>query len=118
MSDISIGKLEVNASGITPVSASTTAMFGINMHEFQGRAFISWSENFAGKVRLSVAIYSGPQPANPRAYINATEVTGHSSGMWDSGQPWGTGYSASLLGVNEDENAWVYIGVNTPVTKK
>lgn len=107
---------QVEASNVNPVSASVSATFGITLHEFQGKAYINWNENFNGMVRLAVAIYSGSPPSNPQAWITASEVTNTSAGSWNSGQPWGTGYSAALLGVNPSNNAWVYIGCNTGVT--
>jgi hypothetical protein len=115
MSDNVLKTLEVD--DIPPVTASTTATFTISLHQYQGHAYINWSENFGGMTRLAVAIYSGAQPANPGAWLNAVEVTNQASGTWNSGQVWGTGYSAALLGVNSTNNAWVYIGVNTPVTQ-
>lgn len=109
---------QVEASSINPVSASVAAAFSINLYEYQGRAHISWTENFQGMVRLAVAIYSGTQPSNPEAWLKAIEVTKTSSGgSWDSGQPWGSGFSAALLGVNAGNNDWVYIGCNTAVTR-
>ena len=115
MSDNVLKTLEVDQ--IAPVTASTTATFTISLHQYQGHAFLNWSENFGGTTRLAVAIYSGAQPVDPRAWLNAIEVTNQPSGTWDSGQDWGSGYSAALLGVNPGNNAWVYIGVNTPVTQ-
>jgi hypothetical protein len=43
-------------------------------------------------------------------------MTNQSAGMYLTSQPWGTGYSAALLGVNASNNTWVYIGVTTPET--
>jgi len=103
-------------SDTLPVSAAKTYGFSITLNEFQGRAHINWNVTYPARVRLAVAIYSGSQPTNPQQWINAMEVTNQASGTWDSGQPWGTGYSASLLGVNASSKAWVYIGIDTPET--
>lgn len=118
MGNQSLNIAQVEASSVNPVSASTSAAFGINLYEYQGRAHISWTENFQGMVRLAVAIYSGSQPGNPQAWIKAIEVTKSSSGgSWDSGQPWGSGFSAALLGVDAGNDDWIYIGCNTGVTR-
>jgi hypothetical protein len=112
-----MGNLEVGAADSAPVSASTTATFNVSLSQYQGKAYVGWSENFGGMTRLAVAIYSGSPPSNPQNWLAAVEVTNQSSGTWNSGQTWGSGYSAALLGVNPSNNAWVYIGVNTPVTQ-
>ncbi|MDZ5634858.1 hypothetical protein [Janthinobacterium sp. GMG1] len=116
MSDQSFDLKQVEASNINPVSAGISAGFSITLHEYQGKAYINWSENFPGMVRLAVAIYSGNPPSNPGAWLSATEITNSAAGSWNSGQNWGTGYSAALLGVNATNNAWIYIGCNTGVT--
>ncbi len=116
MSDQSFNIKQAEASNVNPVSGSTTAAFSITLNEYQGKAYINWSENFIGMARLAVAIYSGSPPSNPQAWITAQEVTNQASGTFNTGQTWGTGYSAALLGVNPSNNAWVYIGCNTGVT--
>ncbi|KAB8060426.1 hypothetical protein GCN74_09105 [Janthinobacterium sp. FT14W] len=116
MNDKSFNLKQVEVSNINPVSKGIRSSFSITLHEYQGKAYINWSESFPGMVRLAVAIYSGTPPSNPAAWLNATEITNSTSGSWNSGQTWGTGYSAALLGVNETNNAWIYIGCNTDVT--
>jgi len=102
---------------VLPVSASQTFNFSVSLYETRGHCFLGWSTSYPGIVRLAVAIYAGAPPANPQAWINATEVTNQASGSWDTGQTWGSGYSGALLGVNAANNAWIYIGIATPVTK-
>jgi hypothetical protein len=99
-----------------PVSAHATYDFSISLHEYQGTAWIAWNQNFPGMVRLALALYKGNQPSIPHAWTAAMEVTNQGQGQWNTGQPWGTGWSASMLGVNAGNNAWLYMGVNTPVT--
>jgi hypothetical protein len=111
--------LEAAASAdVAPVSGSANYNFSVSLYENLGHCNIGWSTSYPGMVRLAVALYAGPPPANPQAWLGAIEVTNRPSGAWDTGQTWGSGYSAALLGVNAGNNAWVYIGVNTPVTTK
>jgi hypothetical protein len=106
----------VKATQVSSVSGNMTAGFTVTLYEYQGNAYIGWSENFVGRVQLAVALYSGAQPSNAQNWLNATEVTNQAGGSWNTGKPWGTGYSASLLGANAAGNMWIYIGCNTPVT--
>ncbi|NQZ12260.1 MAG: hypothetical protein HRT35_34340 [Algicola sp.] len=105
-------------SATAPVSANKTFDLSVQLHEYQGRAAINWSQNYPGMVRLAVALYSGTPPTNPTDWISgqAIEVTNRPAGMFLTNQPWGTGYSAALLGVNASNHAWVYIGVTTSAT--
>ena len=105
------------AADVLPVNASQSFGFSVSLYENLGHCNLSWNENFPGMVRLAVALYAGAPPSNPQAWLAAKEVTNTSSGNYDTLQTWGSGYSAALLGVNSGNNAWVYIGVNTPVTK-
>jgi len=111
-----IKKIETAESMPSSVQASGAFNFSVNLYEYHGNAWIGWNTSYPTRVRLAVAIYNGAVPANPNNWINAIEVTGQGSGAWDSGQTWGTGYSAALLGVNWAQNGWIDIGVDTPVT--
>ncbi|TKB87794.1 MAG: hypothetical protein E8D43_00725 [Nitrospira sp.] len=101
-------------SETAPVQASNEATFSITLYEYQGRAHIKWNETFGAPVGLAVALYNNKQPANPENWLGAYDLNGQSSGTWDSGVIWGSGYSASMLGGGA--NRWEYIGVDTPVT--
>lgn len=102
---------------VLPVNGSNTSNFSVSLYQNLGHCNLSWSQNYPGMARLAVALYAGTQPANPYAWLAAKEVTNISSGNYDTLQTWGSGYSAALLGVNANNSAWIYIGVNTPVTK-
>jgi hypothetical protein len=110
-------KFEATENSAATVQASQTYSFNVLMFEFHGNAWVSWHTSYPGRVRLAVAIFNGPVPSgNNPVWMNAAEVTGQVGGSWDSGQRWGSGYSAGLLGVTQDNNYWISIGVNTPVT--
>lgn len=101
---------------VVPVNARNSFGMSMSLYENLGHCNLGWSETYPGMVRLAVALYTGAPPSNPQAWLWAQEVTNRSSGNLDTLQTWGSGYSAALLGVNAANNAWVYIGVNTPVT--
>lgn len=110
-------KLEVAENSIAPVQGSLTYSFNVTLYEQFGRAWVGWNTNYPGYVRLAVAIFQGPVPTSPNPpWTNGVEVTGQASGAWDSGQIWGSGYSAALLGVTPDNAQWIDVGIVTPVT--
>jgi hypothetical protein len=110
-------KIEPSENDPAPVQANKTFNFSVSLYEYHGHAYISWNTSYPALVRLAVAIYNGAVPSSPNnTWLNAIEVTGRRSGNWDTGQTWGTGYSAALLGINSPQNGWMDIGVDTPVT--
>jgi hypothetical protein len=109
--------LEAVAPGdVLPVSGGTTFSFTVTLYELMGRCYISWSTFYPAYLQQAIALYAGSPPANPQAWIVAQDVSNTNAGSWDTGQPWGSGYSAALLGMTS--NGWSYIGVSTPVTKQ
>jgi hypothetical protein len=116
MSENSFNIKKLEASEVNPVAGNMTSTYGVTLYQYQGNAWINWSESFPGMVRLAVALYSGAPPSNAQAWMSAIEVTNQNTGAWNSGHTWGSGYSAALLGVNAANNAWIYIGCVTPVT--
>jgi hypothetical protein len=102
---------------VLPVFGSADFWFSVSLYENMGQCTIGWNVTYPANVAHAVAIYAGPPPSNPEAWLNAKDVSNQQSGSWNTELVWGSGYSAALLGLNATNNGWIYIGVATPVTK-
>jgi hypothetical protein len=104
------------ALDVAPVSGSGTYTWTINLYEYQGKCYIAWKTTAPFRAQQGkVALYSGPPPSDPTRYV--TFQWDDQPSPYNTGQPWGAGWSAAWIGQQGTSAGYAYTYVcTTPVT--
>lgn len=105
--------------GVPNVSRTESYEFEINLFEQRGKCCVSYNYTCGFRPQASqVALYEG-DPANPTQHVAWmwADCVGHlqPGQVWNTGQDWGSGWSAALIAQNCDGRTWVFVA-KTPVT--
>ena len=88
-----------------PVSASESWEWKIELYNLRGQTYVEIKTECKWRPKQArLALYEGDPPKDPRQWKMDTWWAPGQAKPWNTGQPWGPGWSAALLAMDGDSS--------------